>query len=188
MSKTDALVASITHVLNLIDETLDTAILIPVKKPSTKIIWSYKQLEFLAASLYHQLQFLEENFQLTFYTLNIEHLYEVNREGITKAFIYWSPQNEQLEDTMCNFNASSGIVTRYIPLIDEPCWKEFTDPTLILYAGLPIKFHYKTVYYSVADIIENLFDRPLTLIAGTKLYGFLKRAKNIQIPKRILAL
>lgn len=193
MNKTDAIVASINHVLNLVDEQLDNIQLTPVKNPThpSTATLSYKQLEFLAVSLYHQLTFLEEHYGFTFYTLNMEYLFEVKRDGVTKAFVYGTQtptQNEQLEDTMCPFKPDTGMVTRYVPLIDEPNWKEFTDPTLILYAGLPIKFHYKTVYYSVASIIENLFGRPLTLIAGTKLDGFLKRAKNVHISKRILAL
>jgi hypothetical protein len=67
-------------------------------------------------------------------------------------------------------------------------WKEHIDPTLILYSGLPIRFNYKTIYYSVASLLEKLFGRDLVLISGTKLDGFIKRARNRQILQRVLAL
>jgi hypothetical protein len=190
--KTEALIESITHVLHLVDEEwkpeTNQTILFSATETSPL---SYKNSEFLAVSLYYQLTYLEEKFNLTFYTLNLQYLFEVKRNGITKAFVYGIADNdnsEALEDSMTIFKRETGIATRYIPLMDNPQWKEFIDPTLILYAGLPIRFHHKTVYYSVAAIVEKLFGRELSLIAGTKLEGFLKRAKSTQIQKRILAL
>lgn len=196
MNKAEAIIASITYVLNLIDEELTPEILTPVAiTPQPHM--SYKHSEFLAVSLYYQLRFLEENYNLTFYTLNPQYLFAVKSEGIIKAFVYGNvdiANNELLLDSIHTFKkgtgtvtvAGDGFATRYIPLIDEPEWKKFIDPTLILYAGLPIRFHYKTVYYSVATIIEELMGCDLMLIAGTKLDGFIKRAKNTNIEKRIL--
>jgi hypothetical protein len=189
INKEEALIASINHVLKLVDEEWNTetnqTILFPVRD-NTQL--SYKNLEFLAVSMYYQLTYLEQKFNLTFYTLNLQYLFEVKCDGVTKAFVYGGIFDEDLEDTMHLFKKDTGIATRYIPLIDEPRWKEFADPTIILYSGLPIRFHHKTIYYSVADVIEKLFGRELSLIAGTKLEGFMKRAKSKQIQKRILAL
>jgi hypothetical protein len=190
MDKKEALINSINHVLHLVDEEWNTEnnrdFLFPVMETPQL---SYKNSEFLAVSLYYQLTYLEEMYHLTFYTLNLQYLFEVKRDGITKAFVYGITENtEAIEDSMTVFKRETGIATRYLPLIAEPEWKEYIDPTLILYAGLPIRFHYKTVYYSVAAIVECLFGRDLTLISGTKLEGFIKRAKSTQIPKRILAL
>lgn len=189
MNKAEAIIASIKYVLNLVGEELTPNILTPVEITSNPHL-SYKHSEFLAVSLYYQLRFLEEKFNLTFYTLNTQYLFEVKSEGIIKAFVYGDvdiTNNDLLLDSIHSFKTGTGIATRYIPIINEPEWKEFVDPTLILYAGLPIKFHHKTVYYSVATIIERLMGRDLTLIAGTKLDGFIKRAKNTNIEKRILA-
>lgn len=186
MNKSEIIIASMTHILQLVGEQLAPDLLVPVSQSASM---SYKNLEFLAVSLHHQLRFLEERFGMTFYTLNPEYLFEVKQGAVTKAFVYGDlVRNEALEDTLCFFNRDTGIATRYIPMNNDPVWKEHTDPTLILYAGLPIRFHHKTIYYSVASIIEKLFGRDLTLIAGTKLDGFLKRAKNIQISQRILAM
>jgi hypothetical protein len=186
MNKLEVIIASMSHVLSLVDEPLAPDLLIPVSQFTSM---SYKNLEFLAVSLQHQLRYLEERFGMTFYTLNPEYIFEVKRGKTTKAFVYGDVnRNEDLEDTLCIFNRDTGISSRYIPMNNNPIWKEHTDPTLILYAGLPIKFHHKTIYYSVASIIEKLFSRDLTLITGTKLDGFLKRAKGTQISKRILAI
>ena len=187
--KEDALIASINHVLKLIDEewNQDTnkTLLYPVDKDRPL---SYKHLEFLAISLYYQLTYLEDKHHLTFYTLNLDYLFSVKRDGVIRAFVYGCVMDDELLDTLCSFNKDTGISTRYLPLSAELSWKETTDPTLIMYAGLPIRFHYKTVYYSVSSIIEKLFGRELSLIAGTKLDGFMKRAKNNNIQQRVLAL
>jgi hypothetical protein len=189
MNKSEIIIASIAHVLNLVDEPLDPNLLVPVMQSDASPSMSYRNLEFLAVSLHHQLDYLEKKFGMTFYTLNLQYLFEVKRDNVTKAFVYGDlNRNESLEDTLCIFKRDTGIATRYIPMNNDLQWKEHTDPTLILYAGLPIRFHHKTIYYSVASIIERLFGRDLTLIAGTKLDGFLKRAKNTNIPQRILAM
>jgi hypothetical protein len=192
MNKKEALINSMDHVLHLIDEEwnpeTNPAILFSVKETTQM---SYKNLEFLAVSLYYQLTYLEEKFNLTFYTLNQQYLFEVKRNGTTKGFVYGildDVDTESIEESVTVFKRETGIATRYIPLMTGTEWKEYTDPTLILYAGLPIRFHYKTVYYSVAAMIEKLFGRDLSLITGTKLEGFIKRAKSTQIQKRILAL
>jgi hypothetical protein len=185
LKREEALIESITHVLNLVDEELTPDILTPVTEYQQL---SYKNLEFLAISLYYQLTFLEKKHQLTFYTLNIDYLFSVKREGIIKAFVYGYNFDDKLIDTISVFKIDTGIATRYCPLEDDMKWKEHIDPTLILYSGLPIRFHYKTIYYSVASLLEKLFGRDLVLISGTKLDGFIKRARNRQIPQRVLAL
>lgn len=183
--KKTALVASITHVINLVDEELIPEILTPV---TNNQLLSYKNLEFLAISLYYQFTFLEKNYQLTFYTLNMDYLFSVKKDGVIKAFVYGYNFDELLVDTMYVFKIDTGIATRYFPFADDMSWKEHMDPTLVLYSGLPIRFHYKTIYYSVASLLEKLFGRDMSLIAGTKLDGFIKRAKNRQIHQRVLAL
>jgi len=187
--KEEALIASIDCVLKLVDEKwnpeTNAYIIHQIDKNSTM---SYKNLEFLAISLYYQLTFLEKTYNLTFYTLNIDYLFCVKREGQIKAFVYGYSYDDELIDTINHFNSHTGIATRYWTFSDGILWKETMDPTLILHSGIPIKFHYKAIYYSVAYIIEKLFGRDLSLIAGTKLDGFIKRAKNRQIHQRILAL
>jgi hypothetical protein len=118
----------------------------------------------------------------------LNYLFEVKKNGITKAFVYGvGSVDEAVENTMASFNVDTGIATRYIPIINEEPWKEFIDPTLIFYDSLPIRFHYKTVYYSVAMIVVKLFGRNVAILSGTKLEAFIKRAKNSQIQKRIFS-
>jgi hypothetical protein len=187
--KEDALIQSIDHVLKLVDEKWNTetnsSIIFQIEKNSTL---SYKNLEFLAISLYYQLTFLEQKYNMTFYTINMDYLFCVKRDQQIKAFVYGYCYDDELIDTIVSFFPDTEIATRYYYLADGLSWKETIDPTLLLYSGLPIRFHYKTIYYSVAYIIEKLFGRELSLIAGTKLDGFIKRAKNKNIQQRVLAL
>lgn len=204
MNKKEALVNSIRHVLRLVgekeaaEEADWSRVISPVQTntdPNTSPPrFRYTQLECLAASLYHQLTFLHEQAHLTCYTLRLDALFEVKHHGITLAFVYGTADpfhvSEDIVDSLASFDPETGIATRYLPLLSDPAWMELVDPSLLLDASqrLPIRFHYKTVYYSIARMVEIFFGREHSLIAGTKLGQFLKLAKAPYLPHRLLLL
>lgn len=200
MNPKEALIQSIYHVLRLIGEEEEAptaanwqARFVPVKPGTQLPRLRYTQLECLVASLFHQFTFLQEQARLTFYTLHLDHLFEVKKKGTTVAYVYGAATDpnqlsDALLDTLVSLHPESGIATRYFPLLPDPEWNALVDPSILVAASqrLPIRFHYKAVYYSIAKMVETLFGRDLTLIAGTKLDGCLRRAKDPSLPHRIL--
>jgi len=97
----------------------------------------------------------------------------------------WSMEKQLILDSMCNIT-EKGYAVRFYPLIHDIKWKEHVDPSLILTSNLPYKFHPKTIYYSVAVVVEQLFKKDVGLLYNTKLGGFIKRNKIADASKRIV--
>ena len=186
---------SINYVLGLVGESLETSMdaLIPVNIHNA---YPYDVLERLVMSMFFQIGYLENQHMVTFYTLNTDYLCAVVRDGEIMAFVYglvvgdgdqedMEKHEREILDSMCNIT-DKGCAVRFHPIMDGIKWKEHVDPSLILTSGLPYKFHPKTVFYSVAVIVEQLFKKDVDLLNNTKLGGFIKRNKIADAAKRIV--
>lgn len=186
---------SINYVLGLVDENLETSMdaIIPVNINHS---YPYDVLERLVMSMFFQFGYLENQYSMAFYTINTDYLCAVVRDGEIKAFVYgvvmenetereWSMKKQLILDSMCNIT-EKGYAVRFHPLIHDIKWKEHVDPSLILTSNLPYKFHPKTIYYSVAVVVEQLFKKDVGLLNNTKLGGFIKRNKIADASKRIV--
>ena len=186
---------SINYVLGLVGESLENSMdtLIPV---NTYNAYPYDVLERLVMSMFFQIGYLENQHMLTFYTINTDYLCAVIRDGEIMAFVYGvvldkedredkEKHEREILDSICTIT-EKGFVVRFHPIMNGIKWKEHVDPSLILTSSLPYKFHPKTIFYSVAVIVEQLFKKDIELLNNTKLGGFIKRNKIPDASKRIV--
>ena len=101
-------------------------------------------------------------------------------------------QQQQQQQHICNIATEDGYVKIYKPIImnnpnNTTTWISPEIHMLIESNTLPIKFHFKTIYYSIGCMIESLLDIPLDCyIKQTKLGSFITRCKQLNIYDRFL--
>ena len=116
---------------------------------------------------------METDNKTTLYTLDPKYLVDTP-DGL---------RYNMLNHHVCNIWAGP-YVHVYTP-IDK---NEYISPELLTNNKLPLKFHYKTVYYSLGCLIEFLLKDDIHLIEGTKLHTFILRCKHTNPVERQLIL
>ncbi len=114
---------------------------------------------------------MELETQTTLYTL--DPIYLVNT---TEGLRY-----NMLNNHVCNISPDKNIHL-YTP-IDK---NKYISPELLENNKLPLRFHYKSVYYSLGCLIEFLLQEQN--IIGTKIHSFILRCKNMKSTNRSLIL
>lgn len=125
-----------------------------------------------------QLEFLIVTERKSFYKYNLSNLFIVDSK-----IMYLS--NEYLLDI------KKEKIRISIPFPKE----QYDSPELLELNTIPAEIHYKTIYYTLANIVTHLLTEhipdkeqdpdkdPLKILEGTKLFGLLKRCKH-SIPEK----
>jgi len=126
-----------------------------------------------------QLEFLIVTERKSFYKYNLSNLFIVDSK-----IMYLS--NEYLLDI------KKEKIRISIPFPKE----QYDSPELLELNTIPAEIHYKTIYYTLANIVTHLLTEhlqnkeqdpnkdPLKILEGTKLFGLLKRCKHSTPEKR----
>ena len=135
--------------------------------------YSYRDIELFTYWFINTIKRMETETKTTLYTLDPKYLLDTPT-GL---------QYNMLNNHVCQIWAYP-YVHIYTP-IDK---NDFISPELLINNILPLKFHYKSVYYSLGCLLEYLLKDDIGLIEGTKLYTFILRCKHINPCDRQLIL
>jgi len=125
--------------------------------------YSYRDIELFVYWFMNTIKRMENETKTTLYTLDPKYLVDTP----------YGLRYNMLNNHVCNIWAGPYIHI-YTP-IDK---NDFICPELLKNNILPLKFHYKTVYYSFGCLLEFLLKDELELIKGTKLHLFIERCKK----------
>lgn len=134
--------------------------------------YSYREIELFTYWFITTIKQMETDNKITLYTLDPKYVIYTN-DGL---------RYNMLNNHVCNI-LSGPYINIYTP-IDK---NEFISPELSANKILPLKFHYKTVYYSLGCLLEFLLIDHNEL-EGTKLHSFINRCKHSNPSERRLIL
>lgn len=135
--------------------------------------YSYRDIELFTYWFINTIKKMETDTHTTLYTLDPKYVVDT-----PDGFRY-----NMLNNHVCKIWAGPYIHI-YTP-IDK---NDFISPELFSNNILPLKFHYKTVYYSLGCLLEYLLKDQIELIQGTKLHKFILRCKHTNPMERHLIL
>jgi len=135
--------------------------------------YNYRELELFTYWFINTINKMETETKTTLYTLDPKYLVDT-QDGL---------RYNMLNNHVCNIWAGQ-YINLYTP-IDK---NEFISPELFKNNILPLRFHYKTVYYSFGCLLEYLLKDDINLIEGSKLHTCLLRCKHINPIERKLIL
>ena len=133
--------------------------------------YSYRDIELFTYWFMNIIQRMENENQTTLYTLDP---------------IYLVDTTDGLKYNMLNQHVCNISLDKYIHIYTPIDKNGYISPELLENNKLPLKFHYKSVYYSLGCLLEFLLkDQPIT---GTKLHSFILRCKKTKPTDRYLIL
>lgn len=160
---------------------------LPLEEYIKKTNWTYEKTLDIISSLTKQIETLKKN-SYSFYGFNKEAIIVINES------IFFQISSDYL------FPLTKEYIQIHIPFSKNM----FISPEMLYLYKLPVKVHFKTIYYSLSALCiyllykKNLFEKKnvkpeindinelLITIEGTKLYWFLLRGLTEDVEKRSL--